>query len=192
MSFDVIKPRHSSASNILLCVLALVGCAPSNAKHQEAIQQESQQAAAPQVAAVSATTPGTQNCPNFSGQFMFPGGNPVTIEQTGCHEIVEQLPDGRTVIHLMLDGSQQAIQCADGRRIIRRSIWNGTTVQTEEKVYPKNGDWTEMGVVMMALNPHGDIVLHREASRIVEGRKAAVPPQPDYVAERISPAPGRR
>lgn len=197
---EILSLTHERLALFLACVMCTlpsVGCAPS--KHQETIQHQPilenvQQQASAQVAPVPATTPDTQKCPNFRGQFMYPGNNPVTIEQTGCNEIVERLPDGHTVIHLVLDGSQQAIQGADGRYIIRRSIWNGSTVQTEEKVYLKNGDWTAMGVVLMALNPRGDIVLHRDASRIVEGKEVAGPPKADYVAERISDsaAPGHR
>ncbi len=193
--------RPLSAANIcvacLICTLACVGCASS--KYRETIQpqpnleKKQQQTAAPQGTSPRAATSDGQACPNFSGQFMFPGNNPVTIEQTGCNEIVETLPDGHTLIHLKLDGSRQAIQGSDGRYIIRRSIWNDSTVQTEEKVYLKNGDWTAMGIVMMALNPHGDIVLHREASRLVEGKEVAGPPKADYVAERLSdPSPPSR
>jgi len=188
---EILSLTYKRLALYLACVMCLasVGCAPS--KHQETAEN-AQQAPAPQVAPPPATSPDKQTCPDFRGRFVFPGNNPVTIEQTGCTEIIQRLPDGTTVIHLMLDGSPQAIQGDNGRRIIRRSIWNGSTVQTEEKVYLKNGDWTAMGVVLMALNPHGDIVLHREASRNVDGKEVAGPSKEDYIAERISgsTAPG--
>src|SRR5664279_4363062 len=123
MKLPVIRLGHLKVAILLLayliCVI-LLGSGPSNAREQPSLKQE-QQGAAPQVTpgptpAVAHPTAGAkrQSCPNFRGQFLYPGDTLVTVKQEGCSKLFLRHQDGTTAT-LILDGKAHRLQAEAGQ-----------------------------------------------------------------------------
>jgi hypothetical protein len=180
-----------------LCMATSIGCGPSNAQKQQMLKQQKslqqQQAlqqllaaqphaqqppAAPPVApgptpaatAHPASGSDSQSCPNFRGQFIYPGDTPVTVKQEACSKLFFQHQDGTTAT-VILDGKAHKLQGDDSRSIVRTSAWAGSTVRIDDKIYKTNGEYTERVIRHIGVEAQGNIVLRTEAHAIIGGKE---------------------
>lgn len=181
----------------LLCMVPL-GCGPSAAQKQQALKQQQalvqqQQAAQqllamqqhtqqpppaaqvtpappPAAAAYQVPTPVSQSCPNFRGQFIYPGDTPVTVQQEGCSKLLFRHQDGTTAT-VILDGKAHTLQGEDGQSIVRTSVWQGTTVHIDDKVYRRDGKYIQRAIRLMGVDGQGNIVLRTEMHAILDGQE---------------------
>ena len=187
-------------------MVAIAGCGPSATQKQQTLKQQhalvqqqqalqqllaAQQPAQPQVSTPQATPaptapPDRRACPNFRGQFIYPGDTPVTVEQEGCSTLRFRHQDGTTAI-VILDGQAHTLRGDDGQSIVRTSAWQGKTVHIDDRIYPAAGRYAQRGIRQMGIDAQGNIVLRTELHAVIDGKEVPEGNPIVNVARRVGP-----